>query len=131
MEPIILLYGNGNLDLFNLLQNNSYYFIYAELDDENGKYYPVEGVTYANAFVAESQKSYFLHFLNIDSWNGTPTNTNPTTSKPSASSSPIDTTISKKSIPFAGNKTVIIAIVVLTILAILGNIQYKRYKDIK
>ena len=38
-----------SLDLRNLIQDGSFYFMYAQLDDENGKYYPVEGITYAEA----------------------------------------------------------------------------------
>lgn len=125
----------GKIDLSSSLIDGKYYFLYAQLDDENGKYYPVEGVTIAKAYKSTLIGStWSLFFLGSDkfSWDLIEDirPSNPTTT-PSSTQSPTDTTTSKKSIPFAGNKTVIIAIVVLTILAILGNIQYRRYKDIK
>lgn len=35
------------------LENEAYYYVYAELDDENGKYYPVEGVTLGQARIGD------------------------------------------------------------------------------
>lgn len=37
--------ANLNDGLQEKIKNNSYYYIYIEFDDEDGKYYPVEGVT--------------------------------------------------------------------------------------
>ncbi len=127
--------NNGTiLDLSNLIQDGSFYFMYAQLDDENGKYYPVEGITYAKAKISEDDWS--LVFLSsLDSWNipeNPTTTTKPSTTTPTASSKK-DTTVAKTSIPFAGNKVFILIIVVTTlvILAIVGKVQYNKYKDIK
>lgn len=130
----------GIIDLSSSVIDAKYYFLYAELDDENGKYYPVEGITLAkssrNEFSNISNINWTLFFLGSDSFSWDLFEdirpTNPTTTKPSTTPSPTDTTTSKKSIPFAGNKTFIItSIVVLMLFAIIGELQYKKYKGIK
>ena len=40
--------GKTNIKASQLV-NEAYYYLYVELDDENGKYYPVEGVTLTQA----------------------------------------------------------------------------------
>ena len=42
---------NALFDGNNLLENKAYYYIYAEFDDEEGKYYPIEGVTLGQAWL--------------------------------------------------------------------------------
>lgn len=127
-----------SLDLRNLIQDGSFYFMYAQLDDENGKYYPVEGITYAKADVYDD--SWYLMFLcSMDNWNApqnSTTTTKPTTTKPTATTptaSTKDTTVAKTAIPFAGNKAFIIFMIVTTLitLAVIGKVQYNKYKDIK
>ena len=125
--------------------DGKYYFLYAELDDENGKYYPVEGITLAKASVT-SPSFWSLFFLGSDdfSWDiledihpiNPTTTTKPTTTKPTATTptaSTKDTTVAKTAIPFAGNKAFIIFMIVTTLitLAVIGKVQYNKYKDIK
>lgn len=122
------------IDLSKLLQDGSFYFMYAKLDDENGKYYPVEGITYAEGKLSENYWS-LLFLSSLDSWNipqNPSTTTKPTTTTPTSTTKK-DTTVAKTSIPFAGNKALIFAIVVTTLvgLAIIGKVQYNKYKDIK
>lgn len=44
-----------------LLQDNAYYYIYVQFDDENGKYYPIEGVTLGQAWLYSSNNSWDLY----------------------------------------------------------------------
>src|SRR5699024_6453451 len=44
-------------DGIKLLQDDAYYFIYVEFDDENGKYYPIEGVTLGQAYISETNRN--------------------------------------------------------------------------
>lgn len=43
-----------------LLQDKAYYYIYVDFDDENGKYYPIEGVTLGQAIFREYTGSWWL-----------------------------------------------------------------------
>lgn len=56
-------YFRSDTSLFDgkkLLQNKGYYYIYVEFDDENGKYYPIEGVTLGQAWLSSSSDSWDL-----------------------------------------------------------------------
>lgn len=109
------------------LQDGAYYFLYAELDSENGKYYPVEGISLAQCDILENN-NWYMFFLGDDNfkWNLAEDKQIPNSTKK-------DPTVAPNKIPFAGNTTfiVIIVISILLIFAIIGKIQSKRYKDIK
>lgn len=113
----------------NLLQNKAYYFLYAQLDDENGKYYPVEAITFGQVSMHDDG-SWYIFFDDAQiSWDNLG-DINPIhqTTTPSTT----DTTLAKKSIPFAGSKIlIIVAIIILILLSIIGQLKYKKYKDIK
>lgn len=47
-------------DGLKLLDDKAYYYIYVEFDDENGKYYPIEGVTLGQAWINSSNKDWNL-----------------------------------------------------------------------
>lgn len=111
----------------NLLQDKAYYFLYAQLDDENGKYYPFEAITIGQADII-NDLVWMINFKDISYGNLGDINPIHQTTTPSTT----DTTLAKKSIPFAGSKIlIIVAIIILILLSIIGQLKYKKYKDIK
>ena len=52
---------------------NGYYYVYISLDDENGKYYPVEGVTIAQTTVLKNRNTWSMFGYGFDdfSWDDT------------------------------------------------------------
>lgn len=120
-------YNNKNtlFDGLSLLQHKAYYYIYVEFDDENGKYYPIEGVTLGQAWISSTGKSWDLWAYTADNfeWNNlssTPTDAN-------------DGTKTTGKLPNAGSKTFVI-ISVIILVATTCAICYKKYnwfRDIK
>lgn len=112
-------------------ENKGYYFIYFELEDENGKYYPVEDVELYQASVSGKNVDLinhtdrnFVYNLGDDTNINTENNENTDNSK--------DNTIATGKIPQTGiDATIIFIITMLT--AIAGFVAYKitKYKDIK
>lgn len=122
----------------DFIDNNKYYYLYVKLDDENGKYYPVEATTIALGSKSDNGKEFYLFFLGDKDFKWNLSNSINTGNIPSTPTKPTsttkkDTTVAKTSIPFAGNKALILIIVGITliILAIIGKVQYNKYKDIK
>ena len=108
------------------LENDAYYFIYAELDDENGKYYPVEGITLGRANVSSIGSYWSIFFLGKDNftWDIKEDSSIPTTTK--------DTTVATMKLPNTG--IAIIATVIATILVVnagLGIYKYNKYREVK
>jgi len=58
-------------DGLSLLQNKAYYYVYVELDDEGGKYYPIEGITLGQAWISSSNEYWELWAYTSDNfeWN--------------------------------------------------------------
>lgn len=109
----------------------SYYFMYVELEDENGKYYPAEGVTLAMAdgVIGEYWGLYFLG-SNDFKWNlgeDNETVTTPDTTTPTNTNK--DNTKAKGSIPYAGGATIIV--LSIAIISIAGTIAYIKNRDLK
>ena len=64
-------YFRSDTSLFDgskLLQHKGYYYIYVEFDDENGKYYPIEGVTLGQAWLSSSTDSWDLWAYTSDNF---------------------------------------------------------------
>ena len=113
----------------SLLENKAYYFIYVEFDDENGKYYPIEGVTLGKVWFANSTNSWNLWaYTSSDfKWDDFSSTYTPSESNTS------DSTIAPSILPNTGTNVIIIFSIIIAI-AIIGIVfykQYNNYKDIK
>lgn len=114
------------INLYDKLEDKEYYFLYVTLNDENGKYYPVEGVTLAQASKYENtEKSWYMFFLGNSKFNWKDFS--------STQSAIADTTTATTAIPQTGmNYIVILSVVIIAILVVTTTtIKYKKYKDIK
>lgn len=110
----------------NLLENKAYYYIYAQFNDENGKYYPIEGVTLGQAWKSTINDSWDLWAYTSKDFNWdnltatyTPTNVGPG-----------DSTTVPGVLPYTGID-LIIASSVLILISILGIVFYKKYNNYK
>ena len=110
----------------SLLENKAYYFIYVEFDDENGKYYPVEGVTLGQAWLSSSANSWDLWaYTSSDfKWDNLSLTYTPSESKSD------DSTIAPGILPKTGTN-VIIMIFMIFAISIIGIIFYKKYSSYK
>ncbi len=124
---------NALFDGRKLLEDDAYYYIYAQFDDEDGKYYPIEGVTLAQAWLAESSNAWDLWaYTSSDfKWNNLTTTTT-TTKKSTEKSNKKDTTVAKGVIPQTGVKPVIIGSIVFVVaIGAFFYIRYNKLRDIK
>lgn len=104
------------------LIDDAYYYVYFELDTENGKYYPIEDVGLYQARVI-STGNYLYNYLDDEFvWNLSDEGT-------STQEKPKDDTVSNEKLPNTG-KNIIVTIVVLS-LATAGLISYKKIKMLK
>jgi len=135
-----LAYYRSDSALFDgrkLLEDKSYYYIYVVFDDENGKYYPIEGVTLGQAWFSSSTNSWDLYAYTSgdfkwDNLSSTyvPTTPNTVPNNPPANPNvPVDNTTSKDIIPFTGSSTIIIISIILFVG--LGIVFYKKYDEYK
>ena len=122
------------------LSDKEYYYLYIEMDDENGKYYPIEAVTLTQASVYQSQNAWYMFFVgnsqfnwnNIRSGNTTPQPSTPTpTPAQNPPAQPNDPTVAPTSLPRTGaDVAIIVSIVGLTIAGGIAFIKSKKYKGI-
>mgnify|MGYP004616976131 CR=1 FL=1 len=107
----------------NLLENKAYYFIYVEFDDENGKYYPIEGVTLGQAYLSTLSDSWNLWAYTSDKfqWENL---------SPTYTSSTGDSTTAPGFLPRTG-KNVIIILSIVSAIFIIGTLFYKKYNNYK
>lgn len=110
----------------SLLENGAYYFIYVDFDDENGKYYPVEGVTLGQAWVLSSINSWdLLAYTSSDfKWDNLSSTYTPSESKTD------DSTIAPGILPKTGTNVVIMIFMIFAI-SLIGVIFYKKYINYK
>lgn len=112
----------------NQLIDNAYYYIYAELEDENGTYYPVEDVGLVQADIRSDGE--FVLSKNIDwemisSGEKTPEKTD--NEKPEK-----DQTVAQGKIPQTGEMYTVLGIVVAFIaVTLVSAYKYNKYKGIK
>lgn len=114
------------LDGRKLLKDDSYYYVYVKFDDENGKYYPIEGVTLAQAILYSTDTNDgFSMYAYTDSnfkWN------NEMSSAPEANKGE-DNTTAKGNLPQTG---VGIGLTVTITLVIAGSVfVYNKYRKLK
>lgn len=106
----------------SLLDHKAYYYIYVEFDDENGKYYPIEGVTLGQAWkLSTDNEDWDLYAYTADNfeWDNLKPSYSETTKE--------DTTVADTVFPNAGKKTII---TILLVIAVLGTIIYKKYNKL-
>lgn len=121
-------YSNNDSALFDgrkLLKNKAYYYVYAQLDDENGKYYPIEGVTLAQAYLSSTNNT------NWDLWAYTSgdfkwDNLTSTYSLPKTTTK----TNTPKKLPYTGAATIGLVIVAMTGTAVFFKVKNNKYKGI-
>ena len=117
------------------LVNDKYYYVYMEMDDEDGKYYPVEDVSLYQALVNEWVGKNLCDYLSNDfKWNlgNDETGNAPTTTdNESQETEKKDETTSPKAIPAAGIKSMLMVIVALTGIAVFCSYKYNKWKGIK
>lgn len=115
------------------LVDEAYYYVYMTLDDENGKYYPVEDVSLYQALVSSDKEVYALYDyldsnfkwnLKDDGGDSKPIDINTNNGNNKGD----DNTTASGKLPQTGFSIAIVAsIIVVAILAVVGAVQYKRY----
>lgn len=125
-------YTQPSLMQYSQVKDKQYYFLYAEVEDENGKYYPVEGVTLGLGNKFDNPEGFSIFFYGNDNFewnlgedNGTVTKPNTTT----PTNTKKDNTTAKGSIPYTGGATIIV--LSIAIISIAGTIAYIKNRDLK
>ncbi len=124
------------------LSNKDYYYLYIEMDNENGKYYPIEAVTLTQASVYQSQNSWYMFFYgnssfnwdNISSGQTTPQPSTPTPTTPTQNptTQTTDPTVAPTSLPRTGaDVAIVVSIVGFTAAGMIAFIKSKKYRGIK
>ena len=122
------------IDLEGLLEDKAYYYLYTEFDDENGKYYPVEGLTFGIADVYNElrDKPWFLRFYGDDKFQWILNEGDVEAENTSTKKVDDSTIVNKTKLPNTGAQITIIGIVaIITGFAIVFKFKYKKYKGIK
>ena len=122
------------VSLYDKLTDKKYYYLYTYVDDGDGKYLPIEGITLAQASkYTDSDKSWFMFFYGDDNFNWKDFNTQSTnqSAQKTNQTTPTDNTITRERIPDAGaNKIVVSLIIILTITSVAILSELKKYKGI-
>lgn len=105
-----------------LLENKAYYYVYVEFDDENEKYYPIEGVTLGQAHLYQDSDYWYLYAYtsNDFQWDNL-----------SPASLQKDPTTANVKLPHAGIKVGLVLIIITLIAGSLFTyFKYNRLKNI-
>ena len=118
------------------LVDDEYYYVYMELEDEDGKYYPIEDVSLYQALVGDTVgKNLFDYLSNEFKWNiqdDTNESNEEGQNRNEESNRESEPATAPTRLPQTGmNQTAIIAIVTVSCIAICGYIGYRKYRDIK
>lgn len=115
--------------------NGAYYYAYVELDDEGGKYYPIEDISLYQGKIDEVDGRTYLKDTIDWEWlveepASTPqTPTEPIPTQPTTNS---DSTTATIQYPFAGiSPILVISIAIIAVIAIILKWKILKYKDIK
>jgi len=119
------------------LIDEEYYYVYMQLDDENGKYYPVEDISLFQALILDDGRVNLFDCFDDDYvWNLDEEGANNPTPAPTPTPEPEkkpakteDNTKAPGSLPYTGG-TFVIIVSVLAIIA-LGIYAYRRNNDLK
>ena len=112
-------------DISNIIKDD-YYFLYAVVEDENGRFVKTEGVTLARASKSSSDSnaySLFFYGANNFTWKTFGGNNNSTPSNTQGNSDP---TVSRQSLPNTGVSFAILISII--IISSIGVYFYKQYK---
>lgn len=94
------------------ITDKAYYYVYMELDDENGRYYPVEDVSLYQGFVNETFGKNLHDYLSANfKWNIS----NPTPEQEKPTTKPEDKTTATGTIPQTGETAIIFIIATILI----------------
>jgi len=107
--------------------DGEYYFMYALVEDENGKYVSTEGVTLSRATKSKDVDSWALFFYGSSDFSWKDFSNGGTPATPSG-----DGTVAPGTLPKAGLSNIIL--IVITVALVIGTITYKKYgklRDIK
>lgn len=118
---------------FNI-KDKEYFYVYMELDDENGKYYPVEDISLYQGCVSETIGKNLFDYLSGDfKWQleeGGSSSGEPNPETPSGAVNPTDPTQATTVLPNTGTELLISVMVLITIIATGSYFIYKKYKDV-
>ena len=116
-----------------LLENKAYYYIYVKFDDENGKYYPIEGVTLGQAYLNSTNDNWDLWAYTADNfkWDGltVDSSSKKTTSTANKKTEKDNTTASGK-LPYTGTGFMVISLFIVISLGLIFYVKYNRLKNI-
>ncbi len=104
--------------------DGEFYYAYFELENEDGKYYPVEDVALYQGYVYGGSKE----LLDEISWNGL--DKEEQANAPESGEKEKDNTTSTNKLPYTGAQSVIIAGIALIISIVLITVKLKKYKGI-
>ena len=116
-----------------LLSNKEYYYIYVEFDDENGKYYPIEGITLGQAYLSEYSNTWYLYAYTEEKfeWNNLSSSYTEEAKKEEVKEEKKDETVAKDKLPNTGTElAVLISILTLAGTVIFFKVKENKYKGI-
>ena len=122
------------------ITNGQYYYAYFELDDENGKYYPIEDVMLYQGKVDSTGKWLYNYVDKNFKWNITDDSTNNDNNNNgnnnngnnNSTSTPEDSTVKPGKLPQTGATPIFITAVIATIgVAGFAVYKMKKLKDVK
>lgn len=105
------------------IKNNEYYYVYMEMDDENGKYYPIEDVSLYQALIGNEIGKNLYNYLDENfKWN---LDDGGSSNKPILNNTKTpDNTLANGKIPKAGIGFGIIILIIITV----GGLVFTYYK---
>ena len=120
--------------------NKEYYYVYAEMEDENGKYYPIEDVSLYQALIGKDIGKNLFDYLDDNfKWNSSitpqnegdeydvPTNTPTNNIRNNLTNDP---TIATERLPYTGKIAITGAIVIAGAISLILFIKNKKLEDI-
>lgn len=117
-------------DLFDTskLKDGEYYFLYAVVEDENGKYVKTEGVTFASANIVKNlEDSYLLNFFGSEDFEWSEVVRDAAENEKDPSRGGKDDTTAGDKIPQTGTNE-IIAVAVIAVVTISGVVAFIGYR---
>ena len=124
---------NGDISLSGQkLSDEAYYYLYAELDTENGKYIPLSSVTLAKAdVIPEVDYHWYLFFYGDNQFNWGGLEDEKTSEEQPATEEQVDQEEEKLPSRLAntGEKTLVIALIGIT--AVVSVVLFKKNKGLK
>lgn len=112
--------------------HNGFYYVYMYLEDEGGKYYPLEDIGLYQGCVSESiGKNMWDYYTQKDkfNWDALGSET-PGTSTPTPAPTPTDPTQATTALPDTGKELLIAILVSFAAIGAGSYIIYRKYKDV-